>query len=427
MTALNKDSPETHGDVDLAQVQHVLEAPPPKSRTLVALVVGGVAIFCVAFVVGVVPRLKRTQELSAELEAATAAPTVRVVKPVASAPTRSVTLPGTVQAWRETSLYARTSGYLRRWLVDIGDHVKEGQLLAEIETPELDQEIAQARATLAQQEAALAQSRASLELASTNAERYLKLAPTGVTSKQEVDEKSAGKRVAEANVQAAQASVEAVKANLARLSEVKGFARVVAPFSGIITTRTTEVGALVSAGTSAGAALFHLSQVDPVRVFITVPQSFAPSLTLGAKVPVRIREFRDQVFPGVVTRTAGALDESSRTLLTEVQVPNPEGTLLTGMYAQVTIDAATIHTPLRVPSSALVSATTGTQVGVVKGGVVHFVPVLIETDLGTEVTLASGLLGDEQVITNPSERLMEGLSVAIQEVKVSAPGEKAKP
>jgi RND family efflux transporter MFP subunit len=414
-------SHEPNAEADRAQVARTLEGPPPKARSLVGLVVLAVVILTVAFVAGVLPRLHRAQALTEELAAATAPPSVQVVKPTLSAPTHTLTLPGTVQAWRETALYARTSGYLRRWLVDIGDRVKDGQLLAEIETPELDQELAQARATLAQHEAAVAQTRASLELATANADRYTRLAPSGVASQQEVEERSAGRRVAEANLQAALATVEAAKASVARLNELKAFSRVTAPFAGVVTARSTEVGALVTAGTSAGASLFRVSQVDPVRVFISVPQSFASGLSWGAHVPVRVREFGDRDFSGIVVRTAGALDESSRTLLTEVQVPNTEGTLMAGMYAQVSLEGSSAHTPLKVPSSALLTSAEGQRVVVVQGGKAHFVPVLVETDLGTETLIASGLTGDEQVITAPSERLVEGLAVNVVAAPVKKP------
>ncbi len=408
-------SPEetSTADADRAAVAQTLTAPPPRTRTLVVLVVLAVGVLVVAFTAGALPRLRRAEALSAELAAARAPPSVQVVRPQAGAATRALTLPGTVQAWRETALHARTNGYLRRWWVDIGDRVKEGQLLAEIETPELDQELAQARATLAQQDAARAQARASLELAQANAERYLKLAPSGVASQQEVEERTASRRVAQANLEAADAAGEAVKANLARLTETKLFARVLAPFTGVITTRTTEVGSLVTAGTSGGAPLFHVAQVDPVRVFISVPQGFATQLTWGAQVPVKVREFGDRVFPGTVVRTAGALDEGSRTLLTEVQVPNTDGTLMAGMYAQVTLEGANAHTPWRVPSTALLTSAEGPRVALVRDGVVRFVPVHVETDLGTETLLSAGLTGDEQVVVTPSERLVEGLAVTV--------------
>jgi RND family efflux transporter MFP subunit len=375
------------------------------------------ALLLGALVAGALPRWRRSRALAVDLEAARRPLPVRVVKPIAGPPTRSLSLPGTVQAWRETVLFARTSGYLRRWLVDIGDHVKEGQLMAEIDTPELDQELAQGRAAIAQQEATLAQTKANLALAAANLDRYQKLAPNGFASQQDVDERLAAKGVADANVQAARASVDAAKANVSRLLEVKGFARVVAPFSGVVTARSTEVGALVTAGTASGSALFKVSQVDPVRVFISVPQSFAPTLTWGAKVPVRVRELPQHAFEGIVVRTAGAMDEASRTLLTEVQVPNGDGALLAGTYAQVTLEAANERTPFKVPSGAVLVSAQGTRVAVVKDGVAHFVPVQVELDMGSEVLLSAGLSGDEAVVANPGERLVEGVTVTVAESK----------
>jgi RND family efflux transporter MFP subunit len=412
-------APDPHAELTRDEVVQTLAAPPPRRRS-VLLAAAVVAVLLVgALVAGALPRWSRARSLAADLEVSRRPPPVRVVKPTPGEPTRSLSLPGTVLAGRETALYARTSGYLKRWLKDIGDPVKEGELLAEIDTPELDQELAQARATLAQQEAALAQSRASLELAQANFGRYEKLAPSGVASQQEVDERSAARRVAEANVQAARAAVDAVKANLSRLQEVKGFARVVAPFAGVVTARSTEVGALVTAGTASGAALFKVSQVDPLRVFVSVPQSFAPTLTWGARVPVRVREQPQRVFEGTVVRTAGALDEASRTLLTQIEVPNGDGALLAGTYVQVTLEAANLRTPFKVPSSAVLVSAQGARVATVVDGGVHFVPVQVELDLGAEVLLTGGLQGTEAVVANPGERLVEGLPVAIAEPRAA--------
>jgi membrane fusion protein (multidrug efflux system) len=338
------------------------------------------------------------------------------------APAHPVTLPGHVNALEETAVYARVSGYLRRWLVDLGDAVSEGQTLAEIETPELDQELAQAEAAVGQAEAQVQVAKAHRELARTTLARTAQLAPAGLVALQDFDDKKAGLEAEAANVIAAEAALRSARANVGRLAQTRSFARVRAPFAGTITARTTERGALVTVGNGAGQALFRIAATQVVRVFVDVPQSYATSIAPGQTATVTVREFPDQTFTGKVTRTARALDPAARTLRTEIQVANPTGALLPGMYAQARI-AAPVGVPLlSVPSAAVLTDARGTRVAVVAEGHVHWRAVQVEEDLGREVTLSSGLHDGERIVSNPSEALRDGAVVEAVESHASPNG-----
>jgi RND family efflux transporter MFP subunit len=339
---------------------------------------------------------------------------VRVARPRLAGPTEDVALPGSIQAREEATIYARTSGYLRRWLVDIGDGVAAGQLLAEIETPEVDQELAQAAAAVAQLRAKHARAEADLALARSTLDRYRGAAEA--VTEQDLAERGAAHAAARAAVDAATADIAAGEANLGRLRELKSFARVLAPFTGTITQRSIEVGDLVTAGTASGRALFRVADTDVVRVFVHVPQAFAPTVRTGTAVAVSVREFRTRAFEGRVTRTAGALDPTSRTLLTEIHVPNPDHALLPGMFARARIALARPSAPLLVPAATLVLTAEGPRVAVVDdGGRVRFRKLEIEDDYGSEVSITSGLSVEDRLILSPGERLHEGVEVEVLE------------
>jgi RND family efflux transporter MFP subunit len=401
--------------------------PPARRRGRPLLVAGVVVVVLAGLVaVGVVPRVTRRAAL--RLESARAAEEtlrVTVARPRRAPSTLPTSLPGSVEALRETTLYARTNGYVKRWLVDIGDAVADGQLLAQIATPELDQELVQAQASLAQARAALVQARASAALARVTAGRYDALAPSGVASHQEADEKRAASAVAVANVEAAEAGIRSVAANVARLEQLKAFARITAPFAGTVTTRLTEVGALVTAGNGQGQALFRVAQVDPVRVFVHVPQVLAPTIVVGQAARVEVRGLEGRAFTGTVTRTARAVDPATRSMLTEIQVPNRDHALMPGMYAQVTVTVTGFTGARLVPASALIVTGAGTQLAVLgPGDRVHLIPVRVDVDLGPEVAIADGLSGEERVIANPGEGLAEGLRVT--PVAAAAPAGPAR-
>jgi RND family efflux transporter MFP subunit len=304
-------------------------------------------------------------------------------------------LPGNIDAFQETTIYPRSNGYVAKWYVDIGDKVKEGQLLAAIETPEVDQELAQARA--------------NYQLADATAQRWQDLAAKKVVSDQDRDEKETAKRTAQANLE--------------QLEKTQGFNKIVAPFGGKITARHVDVGALVSPTTP----LFEIEQSDPLRVYVYVPQSNAPSLHEGEPAKVLVQEFPGKEFDGVVTRTAGALDAASRAMQVEVQVPNHDGTLFAGMYGQVKFELTDKNAPLVLPANAFIFRTEGSQVATVTAAKkIHWQTIRIGRDFGTEMEVLDGLKENSDVVINPTDQLQEGLQVAVKSAKPKGAGAPAK-
>jgi|HubBroStandDraft_4_1064222.scaffolds.fasta_scaffold142436_1 membrane fusion protein (multidrug efflux system) len=387
------------------------DLPPPAAlskKGLVALIVAIGAVLALAFTVGYLPR--RHDRAALEEVAAAVGGTVarvEVVAPKVGSVDRAALLPGSVQPLEETVLYARASGFVRRWLVDIGDKVKEGQVLVEIETPELDQELDQARAQLGQAQPELVRAKANRELSKANLQRYKTLAPAGVASQADLDQHQAQSEVDEANVSVSEANIASQQANIRRLTSLKAFAKVTAPFGGTITQRWAEIGALVTAGN--GQPLYRIAAMDPARVFVQVPQDVAPGVrpTLPAKVTVR--EYPGRAFAGTVARAAGELDQSTRTMTTEVRVPNPDGTLIAGMYAEVALTLPYPHKVLELPATALMTDAKGQRVAIVAAdSTIHLVPVTVERDTGTTIEVSTGLTGDERVIKLASAEFVEG-------------------
>lgn len=392
------------------------DLPPPATLTKTRAFAIGVAALVVlggAFAFGYLPRRHARSELEQSSKAAeSAAPRVEVITAKVVASDRALMLPGSIQPLEETVLYPRANGYVRKWNVDIGDKVEEGQLLAEIDTPELDKDLAQARAQLAQAQAGLVQAKASRDLSKSNLDRYEQLVPEGVASQQELDQRRGQARVDEASITVAQANIAAQQANIQRITDMKGFAKIVAPFAGTVVSRTIERGMLVSAGT--GTPLFKVAALDPVRVFVGVPQDVAPSVRVGAAAQVTLREFAGQPFEGKVARTAGALDAASRTMNTEVRVPNPEGKLLVGMYAQVALTLPSPHRVLEVPATSLYNDAKGLRVAIVDAeNKIHMVPVTVERDTGATIQIAAGLEGSERIVKLASAELNDGMTVDI--------------
>jgi RND family efflux transporter MFP subunit len=393
-----------------------LPAPPQVKKSRILLILGVLfACVAVAFVAGQVPReaAKARLQEHASPGASHQPLKVSVVAPKLLRSDVEITLPGSVEPLASTTIYPQAAGYIKRFLVDIGAHVKEGELLAEIETPALDQELDQARAALLQAEASLGQAQANRDYTNVSLQRYSVLKPSGVASQQELDQRSSEAKVAEANVAAAQAAVAVQRANIRRLTQLKDFARVTAPFAGIITTRSIERGSLVSVGNS--TPLFRLVATDPVRVFVQVPQDVAPGVRVGAEASISLREYAGRTFTGIIAHTAGALDVTTRTLNTEVRVPNPDNELLTGMYSNVSLKLAVPHQVYELPGTALYNDAQGLRVAVVDdANRVRFVPVTIERDLGATLQIASGLTGQERVIRLVNASLTEGRQVQIE-------------
>jgi RND family efflux transporter MFP subunit len=391
-----------------------LPQPAVVSRTRV-LVLGlaGVVVLGAAFVFGYLPRrADRAALVQANQVAGGALPSVDVVTPKASSSDRALSLPGSVQPLEETVVYARASGYVRKWYADIGDKVKDGQLLAELDTPELDQELDQARAQLLQAQATLVQAKANRGLSQTNLERYVKLAPSGVVSQADLEQRHAMADVDEANVSVAQASIAAQQANMRRLTQLKSFARVTAPFGGTVTQRTIEVGSLVTSGN--GQPMYKVAAMDPARVFVQVPQDVAGSVRAGVPAAVTLREYPGRSFAGTVARAAGELDPLTRTMNTEVRAPNGDGALLAGMYAQVALTLPSSHRVFEIPATALMSDAHGTRVAIVDAAsTIHLVPVVVERDTGPTVDIASGLTGTERVAKLASSQFVDGKLVDV--------------
>ena len=392
------------------------DLPPPAtiSRTgTLAVAVGAALLLGAAFTVGYLPRQRERAALEeATTIAAQSAMRVDVISPKVGSSDRAELLPGTVQPLMETVLYARASGFVRRWLVDMGDKVAAGQLLAEIETPELDRELDQARAQLEQARPSLLRSKASRELANANLQRYQQLTPVGVASQADLDQRQAQALVDEANVSVAQATIAAQQANIRRLTQLKDFARVTAPFAGTITQRWLEVGALVTAGN--GQPLYRVAATDPARVFVQVPQDVAPSLRVDVAATVTVREYPGRKFEGKVARSAGELDSTTRTMNTEIRVPNTDGALIAGMYAEVALTLPSPHAVFELPSTALMNDANGLRVATVDDdSKIHLVPVVVERDEGANVEISTGLTGTERVVKLASAEFVEGKPVDV--------------
>jgi membrane fusion protein (multidrug efflux system) len=391
-------SQSPHEDDTDRELGFELPAPVHTSTRRLALVtLITCALLGAVFFAGLWPKLTARAALEDDTRTAAQAPLrIEVITPRKLDEVRSLKLPGSVHPFAETTLYSRANGYVRAFHKDLGDHVKSGDLLVEIDTPELDQQLVQARAQLLQVEAALAQAAANKHLAHVTLERYRALRPAGVTSQQELDQYAAQVELNDANEKAAQAAVEVQRAEQARLTRLKAFARVTAPFAGLVTARNVEVGALVAAGNS--MPLYVLSANDPVRVFVDVPQDMAPSVRVGGQASIKVREFPDREFKGAIARSQGALSASTRTMRAEVYVPNADGALLAGMYAEASLDLNRPHAVYEVPATALISNAAGLSLAsVTPQGTIKILPIVIEHDAGATIQIASGLTGNERI------------------------------
>jgi membrane fusion protein (multidrug efflux system) len=372
-----------------------------------------VAVLVALFLAGYLPRRLAAKSLAASTAAAASdVPRVVVIQPRIDSNVRTLALPGNIQALEATAVYARANGYVRRWLVDIGDHVTEGQLLAEIDTPDLDQQLQQARATLGQMKASLEQAAANQRYAATTAQRYETLVEQHFVSRQDADQTRAQADVGLANVHAAESGILAQNANVHQLEQLKAFGRVTAPFGGTITERNIDRGALVTPGSASGKPLYMIAISNPLRVSMKVPQPFSAGIAVGAAVTVRVRQYPGRDFPGKITRSSGALDPATRTLDVEAEVANDKGDLFPGAYAEVTFPAGLSHGVAVIPASALVVDARGTHVATVDvDGKAHFIPVQVGRDQGLEVEIVDGLHGKENVIATPTSNLVEGTPV----------------
>jgi len=382
---------------------------PGRRTALIGAVVGALLLL---FLVGYLPRRHARKAL--EAAATGSPPQVSVIQPRMEDGRTTLTLPGNIQALEATAVYARATGYVRQWYVDIGDRVREGQLLAELDTPDLDQQLENARKVLNETRASLDQAAANERYAATTARRYQELSQEQAVSQQEVDQTQSQAEIGVANVHAAQAAIAAQTASVRQLEELKSFARITSPYTGTITARNIDRGNLVIPGTASGKPLYTIAISNPLRVFVQLPQPFAPEIQVGAPVTVRVKQYPGRDFPAQVTRFSGALDPTTRTLTVEAQVANDTGALFPGEYAEVAIAARAAHGAAVVPVTALIFDAAGTRVATVDGSSkVRFVPVVAGRDLGQSVEVVSGLTGTENVIATPAANLTEGMAVKL--------------
>lgn len=374
-------------------------APPQRSGRLKIL-----AVVLILLVVGgafsIARRLSERKALAAETEVL-AVPTVAVVKPSTEPASDELVLPAQLQAFVESPIYSRTNGYLLHWYKDIGSHVKKGELLADIDTPEVDQELSQAKASRQQIQA-------QLELAKSSAERWNNLRKSDSVSQQEADQETSAYRQAQANLAAADANVR-------RLEQLESFKHIYAPFSGVITQRNTDTGALINAGASGQKGLFNLAQLDPLRVYVSVPQMYSPTLHAGMSASLQLDEYPGEKFTGKIARNADAIDPATRTLLTEVDVDNHNGKLLPGAYAQVHFAIPVQTVRISVPVNALLFRAEGPRIAVVgPDQKIKLKPVMIGRDFGTKVEILNGLNPDDQIVVNPADSLEDGEQVHVK-------------
>src|SRR5215467_8571101 len=371
--------------------------PAPKSGRLALLVV---AILLLAGGFTLARRFTERGALAKETERL-AIPTVGVTRPNTEPAADQLVLPAQLQPYVESAIFARTNGYLLRWNKDIGSRVSKGELLAEIDTPEVDQELSQAKATRQQTEA-------QMQLAKSTAERWANLRKTDSVSQQEADQQASAYTQAQANFAAADANVR-------RLQQLESFKHVYAPISGVVTRRNTDVGALITAGSTGSRELFNVAQVDPLRVFVSVPQTNAPSIRAGLPAYIELREFPGQKFTGKVVRTADAIDPGTRTLLTEIDVPNPGGRLLPGSYAEVHFAVPIQISRMSIPVNAILFRPEGPRVAVVGSDrKVHLKTITIGRDFGTKVEILGGLDANDQIVLNPADSLEDGQEVNVK-------------
>jgi len=411
-------------------------APRARTRTVIAIGIGAVVLFLALLLVGVLPRVRNQRELAIAAQTVqAAAPEVYVVRPE-PAVGADLSLAATTQAIQDAIIYARTSGYLSKRHVDIGDSVKAGQLLAEIASPEIDQQLRQGRADLRQSERNLDLQKANLDLARATMGRYEAADAEGAVAKQAVDQSVSAYRTAQAAVAAAEANVQSNRANVQRLQELTSWQRVLAPFSGAVIQRNVDVGALITAGspvnntavapssvTGGANGLFEVAQIDSLRVFVNVPQAYAANVTVGLPVQIAVRGQLTQPVMGKVTRTASAIDPGTRTLLTQVDIPNPSHRLLPGMFVYATFKIAPSGTHWRVPATAVIFNAQGTRVAIVgAGNTLRFQEVVLGRDFGTSIDVQAGLQGHETIVKQPTVSFQEGQRVTPIESKTSSGG-----
>jgi RND family efflux transporter MFP subunit len=387
-----------------------LNSAPSEKRPRKLWLVTAIAVLAVAGLLlsGIWSRVRARKSLDKET-VQVAVQAVSVISPKRTAPAQEIILPGNVQPFITSPIYARTNGYLKKWYFDIGAHVKQGQLLAVIETPEVDQQLEQSLSNLGT-------AKANLALAEITKNRYQGLKKTNAVSQQDVDN-------AVGTYNANSAIVEASQANVKQLQALKSFQKIYAPFDGVLTARNTDIGDLINSGNSGNVRtdLFHMAQTGTLRVYVNVPEEYSQGMKVGMTADLSLAEFPDRKFQGKLVRTAEAINMTTRTLLIEVDVPNPKGTLLTGSYAEVHLAVPSLASTFLLPVNTLIFRSQGLHVGVVKDGKVVLTTVTAGHDFGNEIEIVSGLKPDDQVIINPPDSIVHGQQVKI--VQATLPGD----
>ena len=396
-------SPEQYYEATHAQAAPAAGTAPAASLgrgfwiglIVAAIVLAGIIVY------GIHSRSQADVVLTKENKA-DAVPDVKVTYPKSNAGNGTLTLPGNTQPYVDTPIYSRTNGYLKKWFFDIGAHVRKGQLMATIETPEIDQQLQVAQADLKA-------SQANLNLANITSTRYQNLLKSNSVSKQETDQ-------AMGDAQAKEAAVEASMAAVRRLQQLQGFENIYAPYDGVVTARNTDIGALITGGVSAGASanqLFRVASINRLRVFVSVPEADSSVVRDGGPATLTADAYPGQTFTGTITRNANAIDPASRTLNVEVDVNNANDKLLPGAYVEVHFNVPTTAANLTIPSNTLLFRSQGLQVGVVRDGKVVLVPVRIAQDHGATVEVASGLTASDAIVVDPSDSLANGQQVTV--------------
>src|SRR3984893_15583758 len=371
--------------------------PGARRRSAILVAAAALAVLALLIYSGIHSRAAAESRLTQRTQEA-AVSTVAVVFPREGAPTQEIVLPGNTQAFSDAPIYARTSGYLKRWYFDIGAHVRKGQLLAEIETPEVDQQLLQARADLDT-------AQANLNIAKITASRWEDLVRPGSVSQQETDR-------AVSKLSAGKAAAESSSANVRRLEQLQSFEKIYAPFDGIVTARNTDIGALIDAGASTQPReLFHMAAIRKLRLYVSVPEVYSRAARSGAPGTLSLDEFPGQTFHGTLVRNANSIDIASRTLLVEVDVDNPTGQLLPGAYVFVHLKLPDQTRSVTIPSNVLIFRKEGLQVSLVRNGKAELVPIKISRDYGNSVEIVSGLQSTDAVIVDPSDSLVAGMPV----------------
>jgi len=412
----SEENVTTTPDPETSEAQTVQPSPggsqsrwAARRRTAILIAAAALAVVAVVIYSGIHSRAVAESRLTQRTQEA-AIPTVAVVFPREGAPLQEIVLPGNTQAFSDAPIYARTNGYLKHWYFDIGAHVQKGQLLAEIETPEVDQQLLQARADLDT-------AQANLKIAMITATRWQDLVSNGSVSQQETDQ-------AVSNLSAVKAASESSAANVRRLEQLQSFEKIYAPFDGIITARNTDIGALIDAGANIQPReLFHIAAIHTLRLYVSVPEVYSRAARSGAPATLTLDEFPGQTFHGTLVRNANSIDIASRTLLVEVDVDNPTGQLLPGAYVFVHLKLPDQTRSVTIPSNTLIFRKEGLQVGLVSNGRVELVPIKISRDYGNNVEIVSGLQPTDAVIVDPSDSLVAGMPVRLNNKPAGGSGQ----